>query len=278
VAGNVGVRVAYTGTFIDDAIDAWKTQIANASMAYMDSGFVALVSPDIPNLEELLKKLGFEMIDKGGGRVKAKVRVDKKKIVPLLLEGLASTRDGPDRGTDAQAATVQMQTWSAIAANQPLAQAVGAKTILRGMEEAARLGGAGKDFKLDASGEEQPNQEQMVQMAQQIQQSAVEESVKQVTQLVAEQVVKPAAEQIGKQQQQIDQMAQEVNAVAQGAAATQVAVEKLAQIVQNAMSAPPLPPPMAPQMPYGTEPIPPVGAEPIAGAGPGVPPQMALPV
>jgi replicative DNA helicase len=171
-----------------------------------------------------------------------------------------------------------MQTWSAIAANQPLAQAVGAKTILRGMEEAARLGGAGKDFKLDASGEEQPNQEQMVQMAQQIQQSAVEESVKQVTQLVAEQVVKPAAEQIGKQQQQIDQMAQEVNAVAQGAAATQVAVEKLSQIVQNAMSAPPLPPQMPPQMPYGTEPIPPVGAEPIAGAGTIVPPQMALPV
>jgi hypothetical protein len=102
--------------------------------------------------------------------------------------------------------------------------------------------------------------------------------VKQVTQLVAEQVVKPAAEQIGKQQQQIDQMAQEVNAVAQGAAATQVAVEKLSQIVQNAMSAPQLPPQMPPQMPYGTEPIPPVGAEPIAGAGTVVPPQMALPV
>jgi hypothetical protein len=73
-------------------------------------------------------------------------------------------------------------------------------------------------------------------------------------------------------------MAQEVNAVAQGAAATQVAVEKLAQIVQSAMSAPPLPPQMPPPMPYGTEPIPPVGAEPIAGAGPVVPPQMALPV
>lgn len=278
VAGNVGVRVAYTGTFVDDAIDAWKTQIANASMAYMDSGFIALVSPDIPNLDELLKKLGFEMVERGGGRVKTKVRVDKKKIVPLLLEGLASTRDGPDRGTDAQAATVQMQTWSAIAANQPLAQAVGAKTILRGMEEAARLGGAGKDFKLEAEGEQQ-NAEQLVQVAQQIQQSAVQESVQQVTKLVAEQVVKPAAEQIAKQQDQIGQLAQEVNAVAQGSAATQVAVDKLTQIVQVAMSASPLPPVQPPMpTPYGTEPLPPVGGQPVAGPGPVIPPQVAVPI
>jgi len=111
-------------------------------------------------------------------------------------------------------------------------------------------------------------------MAQQIQQSAVQESVQQVTKLVAEQVVKPAAEQIAKQQEQIGQLTQEVSAVAQGAAATQVAVDKLTQIVQSAMSAPPLPP----QIPYGTKPLPPVGGQPIAGADPGVPPQMALPV
>ena len=60
ITANVGVRVAYTGTFIDDGIDAWKRQLADAMMAYADSEFVAEVSPETKNLPDVLKKLGLD--------------------------------------------------------------------------------------------------------------------------------------------------------------------------------------------------------------------------
>lgn len=284
IAGNVGVRVAYTGTFIDDGIDAWKKQIADAAMAYMDSGFVALISPETPDLEKHLEELGFELIDKGGGRVKAQVKVKKSSIMPMILEGLASTRDGPDRGTDAQAATVQMQTWQGIAGNQLLAQQVGAKTIVKGMEAAAKLGGAGDGFKLDVTGEpvpQQPSDPQaqpaqqpdMNQMAQQIEQAAVQESMKQVGAMIEEQVVKPVAEQISQQGQAIQQLAQEVDAVAKGAAQAHMAIQKLSEMVAAAMQAPPAPSPTN----YDSSPVPEPGVPPPVGAGPSSTPQLAGP-
>ncbi len=275
ISGNVGVRVAYTGTFIDDGVDAWKKQIADGAVAYMDSGFVALISPDIPNLETHLQKLGFEIVDRGGGSVKARVRVkDKKVLMPLLLEGLASTRDGPDRGTDAQAATAQMQTWQAVANNPMLAQEVGPRTIVKGIEQAAKLGGAGDSFKIEPTGmgTQQPD---VAQQAEQIKQAAVQEAVKQASDLMAEQVVKPAAEQIAKQQEQIGQLAEQVSQVAASTAATEQAVLQLNQLVQAALQAPPAPSPtmyddrLPPVLPVATPAVDPAAA--------GVPVQVAQP-
>jgi hypothetical protein len=274
ISGNVGVRVAYTGTFIDDAIDAWKKQIADASVAYMDTGFIALISPDIPNLEEHAKKLGFEVVTRGGGNVKTRVKVKKQSIMPMLLEGLASTRDGPDRGTDSQAATVQMKTWQAIASNPELAQQVGARTIVKGIEQAAILGGAGSDFKIEPTGTGVTGADE-AQQAKQMQEATVQEAVKQASDLMAEQVVKPAAEQIAKQQAEITQLEHQVQQVAQVTAETKQAVMQLAQILQAATQAPPAPSPMT--YDERTLPTPPSGEIPPDGIPANIPPQVALP-
>lgn len=271
ISGSVGVRVAYTGTFIDEGIAAWKRQLATAAIAYMEPDFIALVSPETPDLERHLKELGFDLETPGGGRIKARVKVKKDKLVPLLLEGLSSTKDGPKRGTDAAASQVMMQTWQAIANNPMLAQEVGATTILQGMEQAAKLGGAPDDFELDAKGHgvtDAPDQgQQLQQAAQQIQQGAVEEAVKQTGQLLVEQVVKPAAERMAMLQQ-------EVEAVAKGAAETQVALQRLTDMVQMAMSAPPAP---GPQIYDRYPPVVPTGEPAVGGGEPVVAPPLAEP-
>ena len=97
ISNSIGVRVAYTGTFIDDANDAWKRQLAAGMMAYMDSEFVAEVSPETLNLDEILKKLGFEVVSKGTGKTKTRIKGSKEKLMPLLLDGLVSNKDGLDR-------------------------------------------------------------------------------------------------------------------------------------------------------------------------------------
>lgn len=275
IAGSVGVRVAYTGTFIDDGIDAWKKQISDAAMAYMNSDFVALISPETPDLEAKLKKLGFTLIEAGGGRVKAKVKASKKAILPLILEGLASTRDGPDRGTDQSSSQVMMQTWQAISGNQFLAQEVGAATILKGMEEAAKLGGAPKDFKLELAGRPAgENPEDQGQGLEQVASQIQESTLKQASELMIEQVVKPAAEAMAKQQEQLNALNQEVDAVARGAAEAQVAIKKLSEIVQMAMGAA-QPPPQPAIPPYVEQPVVTDPNATATGIVPGGPPQMA---
>ena len=137
ISDNTSTRVAYTGAFIDDAIDAWKRQMYEASMAYMDQNYASQVSTDIANLPKVLTSLGMESEEGSPGKT-----VVKGKLDALLLDGFASQRDGPDRGSDSQTATVLMQTVQAVAANPLLAQSVGVPVILQLLSQAARLGGA----------------------------------------------------------------------------------------------------------------------------------------
>lgn len=246
ITANTSTRVAYTGAFIDDAIDAWKKQLVDASLAYMDRDFVSQVSRDIPNLDEALKSLGFENSEDGVTKRGVKGTKDA-----LMLEGFASQRDGPDRGTDTQAATVLMQTIQAVAGNQALAQAVGVEPLLRLLTQAARLGGAPRDFEL--RGIVTPDQQ------------GAAPGAEDVLKIVNEQLAKPLTEALVKTQEDLksglDQAAQAIQATQQGMQQadeqtaqvlaqqaqqlqqTQEVVLKLAQQFQAAMQAPALPPP-----------------------------------
>lgn len=183
IGGNTSNRVTYTGTFIDDGIDAWKKQLYDASQAYMDDEVVAMVPSDIPDIEDHLKALGFEVSGVVRGEGKLQVTGSKKAI---KIDSLATTGEGPERKNEQQTAQVMMQAVQAVAANQMLAQAVGAKTILKILQQAAILAGADKDFKL------RPDQKQQLdalqQMAQQIQTAAVQQVEKDVTQPVAKEI------------------------------------------------------------------------------------------
>lgn len=255
IAGNTSTRAAYTGTFVDDFIDAWKRQLYEANQAYADDDFVSQVSTDIPDLDAKLRDMGFTP---DGDPTTDRKRVVKGQKEALKLEGFASTRDGPDRGDDAQSAMVLMQTVQAVAGNQLLAQAVGPKALLDLLTQAARMGGAPRDFELRASGEAQmaeqlqAMQEQLGQMAQQIQQGAVQ----QATQAVGEQVAKPVAEALAQTQQAVQQNAQDAAAavgqqqqeIQQMQAALQQLATRTQQLLQVAASAPSAPM-VAPQAP-----------------------------
>ena len=232
ITANVGVRVAYTGTFIDDGIDAWKRQLADAMMAYADSEFVAEVSPETKNLPDVLKKLGFSVVSDGGERSKTKIKGSKDKIMPLLLDGLVSTKDGPDRGTDAQAANTMIQVVGTVANNPMLAQEIGGKQILKVLSQAAVMGGAPRDFKLESTGEppQAPDEtpqaltpDQVVQLIQGEQQKLTKELV--------EQVIKPAAEMDAQQERKITGLEGAVVEIGQ-------AVAKLNSIIEAAASSP----------------------------------------
>jgi len=231
ISANTSTRAAYTGTFVDDFIDAWKRQLYEANQAYSDEEFDSQVSTDIPDLDAKLKDMGFTLEDDD---VDGRKRGVKGKKQQLQLEAFASTRDGPDRGDDAQSATVLMQTIQAVAGNQLLAQAVGPKALLDMLTQAARMGGAPRDFELRASGEGQmaeqvkAMQEQLAKMAEQIQQGAVQ----QATQAVGEQVAKPVAEALAQTQQAVQQNAeQSAAAISQ----TQAAVQQNAQDAASAL-------------------------------------------
>lgn len=243
ITANVGVRVAYTGTFIDDGIDAWKKQLADAFMAYMDPEFVAEVSPDTKNLPQILKKLGFSIVSDGGQQSKTKVKGSKEKVMPLLLDGLVSTKDGPDRGTDSQAANAMIQVVGTVANNPALAQEVGGRQLLKLLQRAAVMGGAPRDFKLETTGKTIEQQQAEQQQSEQVQGQApqaltpeqvvqlINEEQKKLTKELVDQVIKPAAEMDAQQEQKIAGLEQAVMQIGE-------AVGKLTTILQTAAAAP----------------------------------------
>jgi hypothetical protein len=203
IANSTSTRVAYTGAFIDDAIDAWKRQLYYASLSYMDKEFVAQVSTDIPDLDNVLMDLGFEVESRGPD----KVTVRGSNIRKLLLEGFAATKDGPDRGIDSGTASVMLQTIQQVAVNPMLSQAVGPEALLEMMTRAARLAGAPKDFSLKLAdiggGQQQQPPGGQAQPAEAIMQQ------------VEETVAKPAAEALQMQGQQIAEIQQTLDQIKQ---------------------------------------------------------------
>lgn len=137
-------RLAYTGSFIDDGIDAWKRQLYEAAMAYMDTDILAQINPgNIPGLQKVLKDLGFEANFDESGKVVVKGKKDS-----LRIEGFARNDNVQYRESDVQLAQVIYQTVGAITNNPELFNMVGADNILMLLEEAAKLSGAPNSFKL----------------------------------------------------------------------------------------------------------------------------------
>lgn len=250
INANTTNRVTFTGSFVDDAQDAWKRQLYDAIRAHMDAEGVAAVSSDIPEVEKHLKAMGFELVktETGsivGGRQKLMV---KYKMEGLRLEGFASTREGPNRGNDRDAAQAIMLTVQSINNNPALAAAVDPRSLASMMETAAKLMGADHDFKIPLSRDNQVNN--------QLQQTIKE--IQQGVQQMIESEMKPAAQAISEQEQVNQQQSQQIAGIQQNVDKLAELIERLEQIVTQAAQAPPITPPGAYD---GTVPNP-VGAPP----------------
>lgn len=191
-------RVVYTGAGIDDGIDAWKRQLYDAAMAYMDASVSAEVSADIPDLMTHLSELGFTVKDKGDNSLL--VSGEKHS---LRLEGFASTAQSGGDAKEKEIAQVIFQTVGTIAAQPELFKEVGAKNLLSLIEEAAKLAGAPRDFKLRAQ-EGQPGDQSVPDNVV----AAIQQAQQATMQAVEEKIAKPVAQEIAGDQQQLGQIQQ----------------------------------------------------------------------
>lgn len=241
-------RVTYTATFVDEAIDAKKQQIYDASMAYMDDEVVGEVSSHTENLMEVLSELGFKFDgkkDKAGE--KFVVRGSKSKLVSL--ERFASTKDGPDRGNDMQTAQALSLAVQSVSQNQILGPIVDPDSIMKVLTQAAKLAGAPDDFvlKLRKDGGAAQQLGQMMEQIQKLIQDTVAANMK------------PAAEAIAEQESKIEATQQGVAQTQENLAQISQLVERLQSVITAASSAPPLPPAGASVIPPQPQPMPPNG-------------------
>ncbi len=208
VASSSDSRVNYTGFAIDVALDAWKKQLYTAAMAYMDTDVQSEVSSDIPGVDKILAELGFEET----GRTNEKIQVKGKKA-KLQLDAFMKTGGGDLPEPDGQIATVLFQTIGMIAGHPEILQNPQLVALL---EEAAKYAGADNDFKLPAAtplpqnpqqappaapaAPQQPDiMQQLVPVLKQLQES--------ILKTVEEKIAKPAADEMVKQEGQIQQLA-----------------------------------------------------------------------
>jgi len=222
-------QLNYIGSSIDAGTDAWKIQIFTAALAYMDAGFEAEVSEDIPDVEKVLKELGFEISGKSGGKIQ--IKGDKGKID---LQDFARIGGDDEPDTDQQTAQMMFTAIGVISSHPELSARIGADKIIKLIEQAAKIGGADRDFKLGTelqkpagdgevhpdTGQPMPQQEapaaqpapQVAPPAQPDTQSQVAPMIQELTKgimaMVEEKVAKPVAAELVKQEQQIQQLGQ----------------------------------------------------------------------
>lgn len=218
-------RVIFTSSFVDDGMDAWKRQIHQGSLAYLDPEISAEVSYDIPGIEQHLQELGFKVT--GIGRQSFLVKGNKKA---LRLEAFSSSNAGPQPTHERELSQIIFQTVTAVSTRPELFNAIGAKNVIALLEQGAKLGGAPRDFKLNLMVQGQSPQDIP---------PAIMEAIKQAQaatlQTVQENLAKPVAKDIAEDQQQLQMIQsaiQQLGKIYEVAAANQdknrIAAEKAA--------------------------------------------------
>lgn len=199
ISGNTSNRVEFTGTFIDDGIDAWKRQQVAAHVAYADEEIDAFVSNDFESADEVFKRMGFKVDD---DHVEGKIHIQASKS-KLKFDDFVTSSDTPQRKNDAATAQIMLNAIGIVAKDGPLAQMVGPKALLKGITQAAKLAGADPDFNLKPDFKTEVNELQK--LAQQISDTVAKKVEGDVTQ--------PVAKQIAQMNQQIQSTMQALDTV-----------------------------------------------------------------
>tara|TARA_R100001463_G_scaffold68486_1_gene121950 strand:- start:5121 stop:7397 length:2277 start_codon:yes stop_codon:yes gene_type:complete len=172
IASTTTTRLAFTATGVDDAMNAWKEQLYKGLMAYGEDEVYATINSQ--NTVDALNELGFTVTEKDDDR-SGSVRVKGQKTA-LDLESIGSYRDALDRVSDSAMANALSQLYQVIIGDPEVRQTIGIDQVLDVINQMGNMMGLPKDFKLQKvseGGEQQ--QEQMVQIAEQIKASIMEE-------------------------------------------------------------------------------------------------------
>lgn len=195
--GSSTARIELINSNIDEGIDAWMRQLYAGHQAYADPNVEAEVDASIPDVEEHLKKAGFEIVGKSKDTLV--VKGPKKNL--LQLEGFAATYRGPELGKDKEASAIIMSTIATIAGQPDLHKEIGAHNLLKMIEFAAILGGAPRGFKLRMDLDAKKDEEVPEAILQAIQQAQAA-----TLQAVEEKIAKPIAGEMAQDKQRLDQI------------------------------------------------------------------------
>lgn len=151
IAQNTSTRLRFTEIPVDLATEAWKRQLYSALMAYGSEEFYSYVSYDKDVTDEVLKELGFTVLEKeeANGSKRAIVKGNKSKMgsTAPILESFAATHE-IDRASETEAGAALMQLIGQIA-NSEYAMSLGADQLFQIINTIGhRTGVLDKDFKL----------------------------------------------------------------------------------------------------------------------------------
>lgn len=257
IHNNIGNRVQFTGTFIDDGIWAKKKMLYEASVANIDDDIWAEVYPNytatLDEFKKLCEKLKITFEDKAGNS--GDRAIVKAKSDALIVDAFASPRDGANRVNNQAVATAAVQLLTAFTNNPALFQAVGPEQIVELTNQIASLLQLPKDFRLKFNAEsyveaqqgaqnpEMMNQiqEGMKNMAEEINkrieqgEKGAMEAMQEGDQKVAESIageVGPVLQQAGEKMQQLEQALGDMGKAIQQLAQNQQGLEQAMQVPQ----------------------------------------------
>lgn len=162
-------RLEYTAAPLDFAIEAFKMQLYQATMAYGQDEFYAQIPVDPQVTKDQLEAMGFTWDEKEHPRMKDDRNITvkvKDKRTAIALESFAAAKDGPNRGNSREEAAQLLQVISMLM-QTPFAPNIGAEQFLMMINLTLQMGGFPKEFKLDNAGSPQQQMEQVKGMLQQ---------------------------------------------------------------------------------------------------------------
>lgn len=252
INNNIGNRVQFTGTFIDEGMWAKKKMLYESFIANADDDITAEISPSYsPTVEDfkaLCEKLGIEMVDRAGNNgEKAVVKVPKSNVKALIVDAFVSNRDGANRINNQAVATAAVQLLTGFAQNPALFAAVGPEQVVEFTNKVADLLQLPKDFRLKFNpasyaktqqGGQPPEmmqqiQEGMKQMAQEIN-SRIQEGEQAAAQAMQEgdkKVAEAISNEVGPV---LQQEAQRIQGLEQQVAEIGKTVQQIGQALQGA--------------------------------------------
>jgi hypothetical protein len=227
--GAVNTRLAFTGSYTDEGIDAWKRQLVHGCLAYRDPDSTAEIPADMQDVDKHLQEMGFRVISRNPEKIV--VRGPKHKV--LQLEVFAATNQGPDQGHDKEIAGIIFQAIGITIAQPEIVQKVGVANLVHWIEEATKLAGGPADFKLPISDQAQgdkisPALQQALEALQQTIMQAVQEKVS----APAAQAVAQVQSEVAQQSQAIEQLKKIFEVAQKATDAAQVKVDQTAQQIQ----------------------------------------------
>jgi len=234
VSQNTSNRAQFTGSYVDDFIDAWKKQLWEATKWFMDEEFAVEVTETPQELtDKLSKELGFKFGDAYDGKVK--VQGEKSKIV---VEGFLSQRENLTRQNYPQIAQVMLQAVDRVAQSPLLSERLGPEWIAAAYERAFEYLGAPKDFELRI-----PQNNTTLAMMKQVQ-AQLNEAAKQIAEAAAQQAQAGVGGALQQTQQAVVEQAKMNQTQAEEIAKLNEAVGNIVQMLQTPPA--PEPPPVNP--------------------------------